>query len=93
MIITLSLVTIALQRYYVIIDYIPHSVHFITASHLFCNWKLVPQFPSTISKSDCLIRQLSLKLKQLNIPLKYCKLHHDMWISEGFDEGDFDDII
>ena len=27
---------------YVIIDYILHTVHFITMTHLFCNWKFAP---------------------------------------------------
>ena len=30
------------QRYYRVIDYIPHIVQFITMTHLFCNWKFVP---------------------------------------------------
>ena len=30
------------QRYYTIINCIPHTVHFITVTHLFCNWKFVP---------------------------------------------------
>ena len=39
-----------MQRYYIVTDYIPHSVHFIPVTHLFCNWKFVPinlnyQFP------------------------------------------------
>ena len=27
---------------YVTIDYILHTVHFITMTHLFCNWKFAP---------------------------------------------------
>ena len=38
----LSLVTICRQRYYIIIDYIPHTVHFIPVTHLLCSWKFVP---------------------------------------------------
>ena len=31
---------------YIIIDNIPHLVHFISMTHLFCNWKFVPlNFP------------------------------------------------
>ena len=30
------------QRCYKIIDYIPHTVHFILMTHLFFNWKFVP---------------------------------------------------
>ena len=32
------------QRYYIIIDYIPHTVHFIQVTHLFCNWKFLPLY-------------------------------------------------
>ena len=43
MITTISLVTICHQtkilHYY---DYVPHTVHFIPMTHLFCNWKDVP---------------------------------------------------
>ena len=40
-VITISLVTIChYARYYIIIDYILHTVHFIPVIHLFCNWKL-----------------------------------------------------
>ena len=39
----LSLVTIChIQRYYIITDCLPHTVHFIPMTHLFCNWKSVP---------------------------------------------------
>ena len=38
--ITISLVTI--QRFYIVIDHIPHAVHFISMAHLFCSWKFVP---------------------------------------------------
>ena len=35
-----------MPRYYLVIDYIPHSVHFNPGTHLFCNWKFVtPNFP------------------------------------------------
>ena len=40
-----SLVTIChhtQKRYYIIIDSISHTVHFIPMIPLFCNWKLVP---------------------------------------------------
>ena len=40
-VITISLVTIChYASYYIIIDYILHTVHFIPVIHLFCNWKL-----------------------------------------------------
>ena len=26
----------------IVIDYIPHTVHFITMTHLFCNWNFIP---------------------------------------------------
>ena len=29
------------QRYYLVIDYIPHTVHLIPMTHLFCKWKFV----------------------------------------------------
>ena len=29
-------------RCYIIIDYLPNTVHFIPLNHLFCNWKFVP---------------------------------------------------
>ena len=39
----ISLVTIChIQRYYIITDCLPHTVHFIPMTHLFCNWKSVP---------------------------------------------------
>ena len=31
-----------MQRYYIVIDYIPHIVHFLPVTHLFCNGKFVP---------------------------------------------------
>ena len=31
-----------IQRCYLVTDYIQHSVHFTTVTHLFCNWKSVP---------------------------------------------------
>lgn len=31
-----------IQEYHIIIDYIPDAVHFISMTHLFCNWKCVP---------------------------------------------------
>ena len=33
---------VTIQRYYIVIDYILHTVHFILVTHLFCNWKFVP---------------------------------------------------
>ena len=43
----LSLVTICHHaKCYLVIDYIPHSVHFNPGTCLFCNWKFVtPNFP------------------------------------------------
>lgn len=32
---------VTLQRYYVVVAYIPHTVPFIFIAHLFCNWKFV----------------------------------------------------
>lgn len=32
---------VTMQRYYIITDYIPHTIHFIPVTHLFCNWKFV----------------------------------------------------
>ena len=32
----------SIQRYCIIIDCIPHTVHFISVTHLFCKWKFVP---------------------------------------------------
>ena len=37
------------QRYYIIINYIPHTVHFIPVRHLFCNWKFVTLYSFTFS--------------------------------------------
>ena len=31
-----------MQRYYIITEYIPQTVHFIPMTYLFCNKKLVP---------------------------------------------------
>ena len=31
--------SVTIQKYYIIIDYIPHTVHFIPLTHLFCNWR------------------------------------------------------
>ena len=50
---------ITIQRYYVITDCIPHSVHFIPVAYLFCNWKFVPLnfphlFPSFLHPTCCL---------------------------------------
>ena len=42
MIIRRSLVTICHQISYTTIDCMPHAVHFIPVTHLFCNWKFVP---------------------------------------------------
>ena len=36
------IVTVVIQRYYIVIDYIPDIVHFIPMTHLLCNWKFVP---------------------------------------------------
>ena len=33
---------VTLQRYYIVINCIPHTVHFLPMSHLFCKWKFVP---------------------------------------------------
>ena len=45
MITTVSLVaSVTIQKYFMIIDYIPHTVHFIshcTKFLIFCNWKFV----------------------------------------------------
>ena len=34
--------SVTIQRYYIIIGYIPHTMHFIAVIHLFCNFKFVP---------------------------------------------------
>ena len=44
-----SLSSVNTQRYYIIIDCIPHTVHFKAMSHLFCNWKFLPQSPTPVS--------------------------------------------
>ena len=31
-----------MQRYYITINSVPHTVHLIPVLHLFCNWKFVP---------------------------------------------------
>ena len=33
---------VTIQRYYIAIDYIVHTVYFIPVTHLFCNWKFIP---------------------------------------------------
>ena len=30
------------KRYYIVTEYISHTVYFIPVTHLFCNWKFVP---------------------------------------------------
>ena len=40
---------VTMQRYYIIIDYISHTVHFIPMTHLFCCWKFVSQPLSPVS--------------------------------------------
>ena len=30
------------HTYYIVIDYIPYTVHFLSMNNLFCNWKFVP---------------------------------------------------
>ena len=40
---TISLVqAITIQRYYMVIEYSSHTVHFISMTHLFCKWKSIP---------------------------------------------------
>ena len=34
--------SVTIKWYYIVVDYIPHMVHFIFITHLFCNWKFVP---------------------------------------------------
>ena len=68
MIIRRSLVTIWHQIYYNAIDCMPHAVHFIPMTHLFCNWKFVPLnfslsyhfFSTPLSGSDIHICSLNL---------------------------------
>ena len=36
---------VSMLRYCTVTDYIPHTVHFIPVTHLFCNWKFVPNLP------------------------------------------------
>ena len=45
---TVNLVTVTTQKYYVTSDYISYSICYIPVSHLFCNWKFVPLFPSPL---------------------------------------------
>ena len=33
---------VTMQRYYIMIDNIPHTVHIIPMTHLCCNWTVVP---------------------------------------------------
>ena len=43
MIISVGLVTsVTIQSYYSISQSIPHTVHYISLTHLFYNWKFVP---------------------------------------------------
>ena len=35
-------VYVTIQRYSIGIDYIPHLVHRIRVTHIFCSWKFVP---------------------------------------------------
>ena len=79
---TISLITIChIQRYYIITDYIPYTVHFISMAHLFCNWKFVPQSPSPIS----LLLPPPLQMVGIltNCIFKFYFAHSFLWL-EGF---------
>ena len=36
---------VTMQKYYLVVDYTPHTVHFTSMTHLFCDWKFLSPLP------------------------------------------------
>ena len=67
-----------MQRYYITINSVPHTVHLIPVLHLFCNWKFVP-----LNLPHIFISSLRFTLETAQVP--FLLLFSHSVVSDSFE--------